>query len=83
MADSFPQVKGLPENWDGYGAEAVSGNVIASTLFIISLLNHPQFHGLPLPEISPETNGTISMCFANLDFGDPPARKTSCSARRP
>ncbi len=56
-------LKGLSENWDGYGAEAISQKAVSSTLFIISLLNNPQFHGLPLPEISPETNGTISMSW--------------------
>ncbi len=56
-------LKGLSENWDRYGAEAVSGKVVSHTLSIISSINDPQFHGLPLPEISPETNGTISMSW--------------------
>ena len=69
-------LKGLPENWDGYGADGISGKVVTCTLFIISLINSPQYQALPLPEISPETNGTISMSWesskgeAYLEIGE-------------
>ncbi len=56
-------LKELSENWDSYGAKAISEKVASHTLFIISLINNQQFHRLPLPEVSPETNGTISMSW--------------------
>jgi hypothetical protein len=69
-------MRGLQENWDGYGAEGISLKVVTCTKFIVSLVNRLQYQALPLPEISPETNGTISLTWesgkgeAYLEIGE-------------
>jgi hypothetical protein len=49
----------LRENWDGYGAAAISEQTRDNALRFVSLIEAAP-HGLPAPEISPKPNGTIS-----------------------
>ena len=61
----------LGENWDGYGALPIDQITIENARNFIQRLS-PR---LPLPEISPNPNGTISMewtssgALAHLEFG--------------
>jgi hypothetical protein len=45
----------LPENWDGYGALHISAETIHNARRALNVLAHA-----PLPEITPNPNGTIS-----------------------
>ena len=49
----------LKENWDGYGASAISQRARDNALYFISLIEAAPY-GAPIPEISPTPNGTIS-----------------------
>lgn len=49
----------LGENWDGYGAAAISEQTRDNALRLVSLIAAAP-HGLPAPEISPKPNGAIS-----------------------
>lgn len=49
----------LKENWDGYGASSISPQARDNALYLISLIEAVPY-GVPIPEISPTPNGTIS-----------------------
>ena len=57
-------------NWDGYGAEAVSQNAVEHSVYFIRRLPED----LPLPEISVEPDGEIS-----LDWSPTPTQTFSVS----
>lgn len=51
------EIAALPRNWDGYGAPAMTGEICATAKAAVSgLLRH-----VPLPEITPNSNDTISL----------------------
>jgi hypothetical protein len=50
----------LVENWDGYGAAAISDAVISNGVAIIDVIEGSPVN-LPTPEISPNPNGTIAL----------------------
>ena len=47
------------DNWDGYGANAISENTYLEAKKIINMLSSP-FLNVPLPEITPEPDGDIA-----------------------
>jgi hypothetical protein len=49
----------LRENWDGYGAAAISEQTRNNALRFINVIEAAPY-GLPAPEICPKSNGTIS-----------------------
>jgi hypothetical protein len=49
----------LSENWDGYGAAAISPMACDNARYFIDLIEAAPF-GLPVPELSPTPAGTIS-----------------------
>ena len=53
------ELAALNENWDGYGASAISQQTLDNALRFIDTIEAAP-HGLPAPEISPTPNGTIS-----------------------
>ncbi len=69
LRDLIQSFDNLQDNWDGYGADAIPTQVRSSTLHFMDILCKPQLQSLPLPEISPETNGAISMAW-KTDKGD-------------
>lgn len=65
------EIATLPNNWDGYGAPAMTKETCATAKAAVSgLLRH-----VPLPEITPNSNDTISFEWdaargvANLEIG--------------
>lgn len=56
---AIKEMTALGENWDGYGAAAISEQTCDNALRFVSLIAAAP-HGLPAPEISPKPNGTIS-----------------------
>ena len=49
----------LNENWDGYGAAAISQQTRDNALHFVDLIEAAPY-GVPAPEICPKPNGTIS-----------------------
>lgn len=56
---AIEELSRLPENWDGYGASAISQEVRANALWFISVIEATP-RGPSMPEISPCPSGTIS-----------------------
>ena len=54
-------------NWDGYGAKAISANTFLEAKNIITMLN-ATFLNFPLPEITPEPDGDIAFEWSD-DYG--------------
>lgn len=48
----------LPEDWDGFGASSINKQTIDNTKDILDLILDD---GIPVPTISPNPNGTISL----------------------
>lgn len=55
------------DNWDGYGANAISVNTYLEARNIINMLN-ATFLNLPMPEITPEPDGDIAFEWSH-DYG--------------
>ncbi len=55
------------DNWDGYGANAISFNTYLGAREIIHMLNSA-FLNVPMPEITPEPDGDIAFEW-NDDYG--------------
>jgi hypothetical protein len=51
------EIAGLNADWDGYGAEPIDTLAMANTRAALETLKSQ----LPLPDIAPETNGTITL----------------------
>jgi hypothetical protein len=53
----FDEIAALPEDWDGYGASRIPTKTTQAARAVLEqLLNH-----IPLPEITPNSNATISL----------------------
>lgn len=52
----------LHDNWDGYGALSIEKTVLANTIKFLDILANWQ-PSIPVPEIIPMTNGTISLVW--------------------
>lgn len=56
---SIDEFAGLHENWDGYGAAAISDQVCQNARHFVDMVEATPF-GIPAPDISPKPTGTIS-----------------------
>jgi len=71
LSESIAQLSKLEHDWDGEGAVAIAAPAISVALSLIEMMPET----FPLPEFSPNPNGTISLYWslphgsAELEFG--------------
>lgn len=55
----------LPPNWDGYGTNAIDRNTTTRAIALIRSIAHLGFDSLPLPEVTPVSEGGVHFVWAN------------------
>lgn len=64
LAESIRELADLEENWDGEGGSPVALEAIERAVLLLSVMNE----AVPLPEFSPNPNGTLSL-YWNVPHG--------------
>lgn len=66
IINEISEFKNIQENWDGYGASKTDEQCISNAIKIISLLKIPNSI-LEEMDTYPNTNGTVTIEYSNLD----------------